>query len=188
MGGTVKLVFCDRQNIKITDQHDLAYSNKMVSASRIGIGVDSHSFSEKKPLMLGGLKLSDKDGFEGNSDGDVILHALFNALGTAIGFKSIGFYADEMAQKGVTDSKKYLEFILEKVSGKNLKISNMAIMLEGKKPNVDEHSDKIKDKISKLTKVKKENIGIAATSGEELTEFGKGKGMQAVVVVMLRSG
>tara|TARA_Y100000310_G_scaffold310066_1_gene354886 strand:+ start:368 stop:1516 length:1149 start_codon:yes stop_codon:yes gene_type:complete len=187
MHGQVKVVYCPRENIKITDQHDLAYANKLVNASRIGIGLDSHKFSNKnKALMIGGIKIADKHGFDANSDGDVLLHALFNALSTAIGMKSLGFYADDMCKKGITDSKKYLEFILGKVKQKNLKVSNVAVMLEGKEPKIDEHIDKIKNKLSKFLNVKKENIGIAATSGEEMTEFGKGKGMQCFVAVSLK--
>ncbi|MCH8329326.1 MAG: 2-C-methyl-D-erythritol 4-phosphate cytidylyltransferase [Nanoarchaeota archaeon] len=187
MGGSVKIVYCPRENIKITDSHDLAYANKLTNASRIGIGQDSHRFTnENKPLMLGSVKIADKNGFDADSDGDVLLHALFNALSTAIGDRSLGFYADDMCKKGIIDSKKYLEFILDKVKERNYKISNVAIMLEGKNPKIDEHIDKIKASLSKILKIKKENIGIAATSGEELTEFGKGLGMQCFAVVTLR--
>jgi|TARA_B100001971_G_scaffold72955_1_gene67253 2-C-methyl-D-erythritol 4-phosphate cytidylyltransferase/2-C-methyl-D-erythritol 2,4-cyclodiphosphate synthase len=189
IGGSVKIVYCPRENIKITDPHDLAYANKLTNATRIGIGQDSHKFStdKNKKLMLGGLEIENKSGFEANSDGDVLLHALFNALSTTIGYKSISFYADDMCKRGITDSKKYVEFILDKVNEKGFKISNVAVMLEGKKPRIDEYIDKIKASLSKLLKIKKENIGIAATSGEELTEFGKGRGMQCFAVVTLKS-
>src|SRR3989344_2860508 len=187
IGGQVKMVYCDRSNIKITDQHDLAYANKLANASRIGIGMDSHKFSKgKKPLMLGGIKISDKDGFDANSDGDVVLHALFNALSTAIGMKSLGFYADKMLKEGITDSKQYLKFITGKTNEKNLKIQNVAIMLEGKRPKIDGQIDRIKSSLSKLLGIKSDYIGIAATSGEGLTEFGEGKGMQCIVVVSLK--
>ena len=188
IGGSVKAVYCPRENIKITEPYDLAYANKMVNASKIGIGQDSHKFTEDKDkkLVLGGFQIKNESGFEANSDGDVILHALFNALSTAIGEKSLGFYADKMFKDGVTDSKKYLEFVLTKVKERNYKISNVAIMLEGKKPRIDEHIDNIKASLSRLLKIKKENIGIAATSGEELTEFGKGLGMQCFAAVSLK--
>ena len=188
IGGSVKVVYCPRENIKITEPYDLAYANKMVNASKIGIGQDSHKFSKdkNKKLMLGGTRIENEAGFEANSDGDVILHALFNALSIAIGEKSLGFYADKMCKDGITDSKKYLEFVLSKVKGRNYKISNVAIMLEGKKPRIDEHIDKIKASLSKLLKIKKEDIGIAATSGEELTEFGKGNGVQCFAAVILK--
>lgn len=186
IGGSVKIVYCPRENIKITDPYDLAYANKMINASKVGIGQDSHKFDKKKPLIIGSVKISEKNGFDANSDGDVVLHALFNALSTAIGDRSLGFYADKMYKEGITDSKKYLEFILNKVKERNYKISNVAIMLEGKKPRIDEHIEKIKASLSKILKIKKENIGIAATSGDELTEFGKGKGMQCFVAVTLK--
>jgi len=186
IGGSVKIVYCPRENIKITDPHDLAYANKMINASKIGMGQDSHKFDKKKSLILGSVKISDKDGFEANSDGDVILHALFNALSTAIGDRSLGFYVDRMFKEGIKDSKKYVEFILNKVKERNYKISNVAIMLEGKKPKIDSHIDKIKSALSTLLKIKEENIGIAATSGDELTEFGKGNGMQCFVVVTIK--
>lgn len=188
LGGSVKAVYCPRENIKITEPYDLAYANKLSNASRIGIGQDSHKFSndESKKLVLGGLEIKNEAGFEANSDGDVILHALFNALSTAIGEKSLGFYADKMCEDGVTNSKKYIEFILNKVKERNCKISNVAIMLEGKKPRIDEYADKIKNSLSKLLKVKEEHIGIAATSGEGLTEFGKGNGMQCFAAASLK--
>ena len=187
LGGSVKVVYCPRQNIKITDPYDLAYANKLISASRVGIGQDSHKFSDKKkPLIIGSIKIADKNGFEADSDGDVLLHALTNALSTAIGGKSIGSFADDMCKKGITDSKKYLEFILDTVRERDYKISNLAVMLEGKNPKIDEHVEKIKGALARLLKIKKENIGMAATSGEELTDFGKGLGMQCFVVVTLK--
>jgi len=76
--------------------------------------------------------------------------------------------------------------MLDKVKERGHKISNIAIMLEGKKPKIDEHIDDLKASLSKILNLKKENIGIAATSGDELTDFGKGKGMQCFVVVALR--
>ncbi|MBL7055855.1 2-C-methyl-D-erythritol 4-phosphate cytidylyltransferase [Candidatus Woesearchaeota archaeon] len=187
MHGQVKMVYCSRENFKITDQHDLAYANKLSNASKLGIGTDSHKFLKKKALVLGGVEITKEYGFDANSDGDVILHSLFNAISTSIGMKSLGYYADKMFEEGITDSKEYLKFILEKTEKKNLKIGNVAIMLEGKKPKIDGHIDKIKKKLSKLLKVKEENIGIAATTGEELTEFGKGKGMYCVCAVTLKN-
>lgn len=187
MHGQVKMVHCDRSNIKITDQHDLAYANKMSNASKIGIGSDSHKFIENKKLVIGGIRLDEGYGFEANSDGDVILHALFNAISTAIGMKSLGYYADKMFEKGITDSRQYLRFIIEKTDAKKLKIQNVAIMLEGRRPKIDNHIDKIKGSLSKLLKIKEENIGIAATSGEGLTEFGKGNGMLCICAVTLKT-
>jgi len=100
---------------------------------------------------------------------------------------SLGFYADRMFNEGITNSRKYVEFIIDKAKGKNYKIINVAIMLEGKKPKLDEHIDNIKKSLSKILNIKKENIGIAATSGENMTDFGKGLGMQCIAAVLLKN-
>ena len=73
-----------------------------------------------------------------------------------------------------------------KTNEKNLKIQNVAIMLEGKRPKIDGQIDRIKSSLSKLLGIKSDYIGIAATSGEGLTEFGEGKGMQCIAVVSLK--
>ena len=187
IGGTVRVVYCPRENIKITEPYDLDYANKVANASKIGIGQDSHKFAKdkNKKLVLGGIKIENEAGFDADSDGDVILHALFNALSTAIGGKSLGFYAGKMYKDGITDSKQYLQFILGKVKERNFKISNVAVMLEGKRPRIDKHIGKIRASLSKIMKIKEESIGMAATSGQGLTEFGKGNGMQCFAAVTI---
>jgi 2-C-methyl-D-erythritol 4-phosphate cytidylyltransferase / 2-C-methyl-D-erythritol 2,4-cyclodiphosphate synthase len=188
LGASVKVVNCPKENIKITSPYDLLYANKLLSATRIGIGHDSHRFSKNKTkkLVIGGVVIKGFPGFNANSDGDIILHALFNALSSAIGSNSLGFYADKMYKEGIKDSRKYLDFILSKVENKNLKINNIAIMLEGKNPKIDPIIGKIRVSLSKILNIKSEFIGIAATSGEELSEFGKGNGMQCYAVVSVK--
>ncbi len=154
---------------------------------RIGIGHDSHKFSKdkNKRLILGGFTVPDEIGLEANSDGDVILHALFNAISTAIGERSLGFYADEMYTKGITDSKEYLKIIIEKINEKHLTLNNISISIEALKPKLEKYSEEIKNSLSKILKIEKERIGIAFTSGEGLTSFGRGEGMQCFAVVSL---
>ena len=90
-----------------------------------------------------------------------------------------------MCRKGVTDSKEYLKVILNKLSKKNLKINNASIMIEAKKPKLEKYTGNIKNSLSKILNLEKEKIGIAYTSGDELTAFGQGKGMQCFVVVSI---
>ena len=87
--------------------------------------------------------------------------------------------------KGELRTARSTELILDKIKKRGYKIGNVAIMLEGKKPRIDGYADKIKSSLSKLLKVREENIGIAATSGEGLTEFGKGNGMQCFAAASL---
>ena len=75
---------------------------------RIGLGQDSHAFlkSGKKRLVLGGVTVSESGGLSGNSDTDVILHSLCNALSSAIGGDSLSTWSDKMCQEGIKGSKK----------------------------------------------------------------------------------
>jgi len=193
MGKKVRIVPCSCENIKITTQDDLKIAEAILMSGgntpnfRIGFGQDSHKFSQNRSrkLVLGGYIVPNETGLEANSDGDLILHALFNAISSAIGCKSLGHYADPMLEKGITNSKEYFKVIMAKLKDKNMKISNVSISIEARKPRLDEHTDKIIESLSKILSMEKEKIGITHTTGEGLTSFGKGEGMQCFAVVSL---
>jgi len=186
-GAEVKIIETNEENIKLTTPSDLEKLNLLKNSSRIGLGLDSHKFTNiPKPLILGGVLIPNEQGLEANSDGDVILHSLFNAFSQAIGERSIGYYDDSMLKKGITDSKEYLRLILKMVEERDFKINNIGIMIEAKKPFLEPFAEKMKAELSKLLKIQKTQIGITFTSGEELTEFGKGKGIQVFSIVSLK--
>lgn len=161
---------------------------------RIGLGQDSHRIkakeehqiaNNKKGLILGGVEVSKEYYAIADSDGDVIIHSLCNGLSTAIGGGSLNTWAGPMAKVGITDSKEFLKVILKRVKDKGFKIVNVAIMVEAQRPRLEEHRPKIQASLAKLLRVKKENIGIAFTTGQDLTIFGKGEGIQAFSSVLL---
>ena len=156
---------------------------------RIGLGQDSHAFltSGKKPLILGGVRISEGGGLTGNSDADVILHSLCNALSSAIGGDSLATWSDEMClKKGITDSKKYVEHIYDEVKQKKYRVENVSICVEAKKPRLDlKIINKIKENIANLLEINIDQVGITFTSGEELTAFGQGRGIQSIAQVLL---
>ena len=88
-----------------------------------------------------------------------------------------------MCKKGIKDSKEYLKFILNILKEKEYIINNIGIALEYKTPSISNIEDKIKGSLSRLLSINDNQIGITATSGEELTEFGKGNGIQCFVIV-----
>jgi 2-C-methyl-D-erythritol 2,4-cyclodiphosphate synthase len=161
---------------------------------RIGIGQDSHEFSKKKePLILCGYKISSINGFSninafaGNGDGDIFLHSLCNALSSAIGGDSLGTWADEMYYKyKIKDSKKMLDVVFQKIIKAGFIVNNVSFSAEGKKPFLTQKiTDKMKGSVAKLLNIKKDRVGITLTSGETLSSFGKGQGMQVFTVVSL---
>lgn len=155
---------------------------------RIGIGQDSHRFSKaQKHLVLGGVLISKKEGLEANSDGDVILHSLCNALSSAVGGNSIGTWADDMFYKfKIKDSKKYLDIVLRSIFKNKLKIANLSISIEAKKPRFSlKELNKIKFSLAKILKIDVKQVGITISSGDGMTEFGKGKGIMVNCAVLL---
>ena len=155
---------------------------------RIGFGMDSHRFvtGVTKKLVLGGVEIPGEPGFEANSDGDILFHALFNAVAQALGEGSISYYADPLCRKGITDSSKYLAVIRGIMAQRGYAVGNIGIMLEGKRPRVAGLEGPMKERIAGIFGITPDHIGITATTGEGLTDFGRGLGMQCFCVVMLQ--
>jgi 2-C-methyl-D-erythritol 2,4-cyclodiphosphate synthase len=155
---------------------------------RVGFGTDSHSFDEsgEKPLVLGGVELGGRGGLDANSDGDVILHALFNALSQACGGESLGVYADPLCRRGIKDSREYLKIALGMAEGIGYRVHNVGIMIEAKRPYVKpDESRRMKRAIASLLGVGDGDVGITFTSGEGLSAFGRGEGVLAQAIVSL---
>ena len=153
---------------------------------RIGIGQDSHQFDNSLGLTFGGAKFNNYPKLKGDSDADVILHSLCNALSSAVGGESLGSWSDSMCQKGITDSKEYIKYILNIVS-QNFTINNISIAVEAQKPRLtSEEKRKVKMTLSNILKINLNQIGITYTSGDHLTSFGRGEGIQVFSTVLLQ--
>lgn len=158
---------------------------------RVGIGQDSHRFANppvggNRPLVLGGVVVSKTGGVLGKSDADVILHSLCNSLSSAIGGDSLSTWADKMLKKGVLNSQEYVRAIFKKVKGEKYKVRNVSISVEAKKPKITlKKVSLMKKNIAGFLEIKTEQVGITFTSGEGLTSFGKGLGIQAICVVLI---
>ena len=153
--------------------------------AKTGIGQDSHAFEETpgKPLILAGIKLDHPIGLKGNSDADVVLHSITNAISSVTGINIIGSIADELCQKGITDSRVYLERALKDIGQYN--INHIAIAIECLIPKISPYIEAIKQNIADLCGISINDIGITATTGEGLTAFGKGEGVQAITIITL---
>ncbi len=152
---------------------------------RTGIGQDSHRFlpaDSSKPCVIAGLIFDDAPGFNANSDGDVVLHAICNAITSLTGVLILGALADDLCLKdGITDSEVYLLEAMKTLNNKN--ITHIAITLEGKKPKFKEKLLAMRENIARIMKLDISDVGITATSGEGLTDFGCGDGVQCFAIV-----
>lgn len=147
---------------------------------KVGIGQDSHKFDfedKHKKLVLGGVIFEEYPPLKGNSDADVILHSLTNAISGITCTNVLGDIADKMCkEQKITDSKIYLRESLKYMN--EFKITHVSISIECKTPKITPKIPEIRESISRLLDIPVNCIGITATSGEELTEFGRGNGIQ----------
>jgi 2-C-methyl-D-erythritol 2,4-cyclodiphosphate synthase len=154
---------------------------------RVGFGQDSHRFSSDatRRLVLGGVGVPDSPGLEGNSDADVVLHALCRALEQALGDDAFSRYADEMSSRGVVDSREYVKVARSRVEQAGYRINNVGLTIEARRPRIGPLRTALKASVAGLLNIAPEAIGINASTGEDLTAFGRGEGIQAFAIVSL---
>ncbi len=150
---------------------------------RVGIGFDAHKFAENRKLIICQTEIPYKFGLEGHSDADVALHALCDAILGAIGEKDIGHYFPPTNPKlKDISSEKILDFVLYLMKNKGFEIINIDLTLIAQKPKFSPYIDIMKNNLSKLLKISKENIGLKATTAEKML-FTEGIGCIAVVLL-----
>ncbi|HIG89309.1 2-C-methyl-D-erythritol 2,4-cyclodiphosphate synthase [Candidatus Thioglobus sp.] len=145
--------------------------------TKTGIGQDSHAFETQieKPLILGGVTFDHPQGLKGNSDADVLLHSLTNAISSITTKNILGAKADDLCQQGITDSSEYLKLALNDLNDWN--IDHIAISIECLVPKISPKMQALRSSIANLVNTDIDNIGITATTGEGLTAFGRGEGI-----------
>lgn len=153
---------------------------------KIGIGFDIHRLVPDRELVLGGLKIPCQKGLIGHSDGDVILHAICDAILGALGKPDIGCYFPDTDEsiKGIKSTE-----ILKKVTGimksEKFKINNVDIVVVAEQPKLSPYYDKIRNNLSILLELEKENIGIKAKTFEKFGEIGKGNAVSCIAIVSI---
>jgi 2-C-methyl-D-erythritol 2,4-cyclodiphosphate synthase len=152
---------------------------------RSGIGQDSHRFlpaDSSKPCVISGIIFDGVPGLDADSDGDIVLHAICNAITSVSGVPILGGIANDLCRKdGITDSAVYLARALQTL-GKQ-KIVHLALTIEGKRPHFEEKIPSMRRKIAHLMNLSEKQVGITATSGDGLTDFGCGDGLQCFCIL-----
>lgn len=152
---------------------------------RTGIGQDSHRFlgpDTSKPLIIAGVIFENAPGFNANSDGDVVFHAICNAITSLTHVLILGGIADDLCLKdGITDSAAYLKAAMDTLGPQ--KVTHVAITLEGKTPKFKDKLLPMRQNIADVMGLSISQVGITATSGEGLTDFGCGDGVQCFAIV-----
>ena len=148
------------------------------------IGQDSHRFEPEgsaKPLVLGGVTIPGCSGLAGNSDADVVLHAITNAISGLHGIPVLGAVSDELClKKGICDSRVYLAKSLELLT--KYRLVHLSVSIEAQRPLLAAHLPAMQGSIAGLLSLPPHHVALTATSGEGLTSFGRGEGIQVFAV------
>ena len=174
----IKFIPGEIQNDKITFANDI----KNIK-TYFGIGFDIHRLVKGKKLYLGGTKIPFHSGLKGHSDGDVILHAIIDAILGATRKKDIGVYFPNTKKFKNIRSSKMLKPIIDNLYKSHLSINNLDINLICEKPKVSKYRDKIISTVSKLINLDKNLINLKGKTVEKLGLIGKEKAIACEVIV-----
>jgi 2-C-methyl-D-erythritol 2,4-cyclodiphosphate synthase len=157
---------------------------------RVSIGQDSHRFAAdgtEGKCILGGAVFEDAPPFIANSDGDVVLHAVTNAVSGITCRNILGDIADKMCRGGITDSREYLAVAMKDLARAGFEVVNLSVTIEGKRPRILPKVDQLRRSIGSVLGVAPDRVGITATTGEGLTAFGRGEGVSVFCVLTVKS-
>ncbi len=181
-----RLFIGDIRNRKLTFAEDFSLTE------RVGFGVDTHAFySEKEgaPLIgfitLGGARIPSERALKAHSDGDVLVHALMDALLSAAGLRDIGYYFPDTDEKyRGADSMELLAEVMRLVKEQQLKPRNVSISILAEKPRLSPYIEQIKQNLSDALSIPLSRIGVAAGTNERLGYVGEGKGITVYATVL----
>ncbi len=176
----IKFIPGENTNNKITYLDDI-----MTPKTFHGLGFDIHRLIKNKKLFLGGVKIPFHSGLKGHSDGDVILHAITDAILGASRRKDIGTYFPNTKKFKNIRSPKMLKPVIENLYKSNFYINNLDINLICEQPKVSKYRTKIINSISELTKLKKDMINLKGKTVEKLGLIGKEKAIACEVIISI---
>ena len=156
---------------------------------RIGSGHDLHRFGPGDHVMLGGVRIAHDRGLVAHSDGDVVLHALMDALLGAAGAGDIGqHFPDSDARWAGADSRALLREVGKLIGLRGFKIANCDVTLVAEAPRIAAHREAMCANIAADLGLERGRVNVKATTAEGLGALGRGEGVAAHAVVLLLEG
>ena len=153
---------------------------------RIGHGYDAHNFESGRPLILGGVTIPDVDGLAAHSDGDVLIHAVCDALIGAAALGDIGrHFPDTDNEFKNVDSRLLLRNVVEKIHAEKLRVGNIDITVIAQKPKLMSFIDEMKSNMAQDLGVDISRVNVKATTTEGMGFEGRCEGISSHAVVLL---
>lgn len=153
---------------------------------RIGQGFDAHRFKSGGRLVLGGVEIPHDKGMEAHSDGDVIIHALCDAVLGALALGDIGkHFPDSSAEFEGIDSRILLRKVITLISQHGYRINNADISVIAQEPKLAPHIEAMRTVLAEDMQIDRQNVSIKATTTEGMGFTGRGEGIAAMASVLL---
>ena len=172
------------ENIKITYAEDFT-----CKVARCGFGIDTHAFGKEQDyIVLAGVKIPSDSGLIAHSDGDVLVHAVMDALLSAAGLKDIGHYFPDTDDKWKgASSMRMLSQVVALIESEGYGVKNISVAIQAEKPRMKKYIDEMKNALAKALKVDQTAVGISAGTNEGLGYVGEGKGITVNAYALLYS-
>ncbi|MCH5163647.1 MAG: 2-C-methyl-D-erythritol 2,4-cyclodiphosphate synthase [Clostridiales bacterium] len=182
-GFTPRIVLSSVDNKKITAPEDLISTPP---CNKIGTGVDFHTFAPNRRLIIGGVHIPYEKGLIGNSDADVLTHAIMDALLSAIGEPDIGVLFPCTDEFKDANSIELLKIVTAKVEKSGHKIINISATIMAEAPKMKNHIPLMRVALSNAMNIAEHQVNISATTTEGLGIIGEGKGIASSAVCLLQ--
>lgn len=156
---------------------------------RVGHGFDAHRFTPGRPLILGGVTIPFEHGLAAHSDGDVLIHALCDALLGAMGQDDIGrHFPDTSAEYQNIDSRLLLRTVVARLREQGFWVANADITVIAQRPRLAHHVAEMRLNLASDLEISPERVNIKATTTEGMGYTGRGEGIAAHALVLLENG
>lgn len=155
---------------------------------RIGQGVDIHPFDPERPLILGGVRISERGGLAGHSDADAVLHAIVDAILGALGAGDIGQYFPSTDERWRgADSALFVREARRLLEERRSKLSNVDITIIAQQPKLSPHREAIVASVATLLELPSGHVNVKATTTDRLGFIGREEGLCAMAVVLIET-
>ena len=175
----------DVKNKKLTFRED--FLSDPLPAPRVGVGIDTHAFGKAQDhIVLGGARIPSESGLIAHSDGDVLVHAVMDALLSAAALPDIGhFFPDTDPAFADADSLRLLERVRDLLAEKGFAPRNVSAAIQAERPRLQKYIPAMRENIARALRISPDDVGLSAGTNEGLGYVGEGKGITVTAYVSL---
>ncbi|HEY0372696.1 MAG TPA: 2-C-methyl-D-erythritol 2,4-cyclodiphosphate synthase [Thermoanaerobaculia bacterium] len=153
---------------------------------RVGQGIDVHPFDAARPLILGGVRISETGGLSGHSDADAVLHAITDAILGAAGAGDIGHYFPSTDERWLNaNSSRFVHEAIRILESIDATLANVDVTIIAQQPKLAPHREAITASIASLLQLPEGHVNVKATTTDHLGFIGRGEGICAMAIVLI---